>query len=204
MDKAPLGAFVFWCSRKAAGRLEGRFAARCIAVNGPLAHFFCFGERQAMAVTRQGLMELLEPAVATLGFEVADLEVHVGRGGGYLRLFIDGPDGVTVEDCEAVSRQVSSVLDVADPISGEYRLEVSSPGLDRRLAKPAHFDRFVGAEVAVRLRRQIEGRRRLRGRLMGRQGETIEMRVDEANLSIPLAEVEVARLVPDLRVPPKT
>lgn len=148
-------------------------------------------------------MELLDPAVAAHGFEIVDLEVHLGRGGGYLRLFIDGPRGVTLDDCEAISRQVGSVLDVADPIAGQYRLEVSSPGLDRRLVKPAHFDRFAGSEIAVRLRRLVDGRRRIQGTLVGRDGETIEIRSDEASLRIPLAEVEVARLVPDLRVPSK-
>lgn len=157
-----------------------------------------------MAVTRQGLMELLEPAIAAVGFEIVDLEVHLGHGGGYLRVFIDGPDGVTVDDCEAVSRQVSSVLDVADPIAGQYRLEVSSPGLDRRLVTPAHFDRFTGVEIAVRLRRLVDGRRRIQGTLVVRDGETIEIRDGEAIMRIPLSEVEVARLVPDLRIPPRT
>src|SRR5262245_57723288 len=108
-----------------------------------------------MAATKQALVNLLEPAVASLGFELADLELHISRGRGLLRIFIDSDEGVTVDDCEAVSRQVSSVLDVADPIAGGYSLEVSSPGLDRRLVKPVHFDRFAGAEVQVKLRRLI-------------------------------------------------
>ena len=157
--------------------------------------------RGRVAVTRQVLVDLLEPVVASLGFELADLELHLSRGSGLLRLFIDAGPGVTVDDCEAVSRQVSSVLDVADPIPGDYRLEVSSPGLDRRLAKPEHFDRFAGAAIRVRLRRLIDGRRRLEGTLVARHGEAIEVRSGEAVVRIPLAEVEVARLVPDLRVP---
>ena len=146
-------------------------------------------------------MELLEPAVARLGFEITDLEVNLRRGGGLLRIFIDSEAGVTVDDCEAVSRQVSSVLDVADPIAGRYSLEVSSPGLDRRLVKPAHYDRFVGEQIAVTLHRPIDGRRRVRGVLLGREGETIEVRSEEATLRIPLAEIDVTRLVPDLKVP---
>jgi ribosome maturation factor RimP len=152
-----------------------------------------------MALTRQELQDLLEPAVARLGFEIADLELHTGRGRGLLRVFIDGPAGVTVDDCEAVSRQVSAVLDVADPITGAYSLEVSSPGLDRRLAKPGHYDRFAGAEVQIRLRRLIDGRRKVRGTLLRRDGGSIEVRSEGAVLRIPLAEVDVARLVPDLR-----
>ena len=177
--------------------------------NGPMAHFLFWRPprcqatrlRGRVAVTRQALVELLEPVVASLGFELADLELHLSRGRGLVRLFIDAAPGVTVDDCEIVSRQVSSVLDVADPIQGDYRLEVSSPGMDRRLAKPAHFDRFAGSRVEVRLRRLIDGRRRVQGTLVARHGETIEVRSEEAVVLIPLAEVDVVRLVPDLRVP---
>jgi len=146
-------------------------------------------------------MNLLEPVVNGLGYELADLEVHVSRNRGAVRLFIDAAAGITVDDCEKVSRQVGSVLDVADPMPGGYSLEVSSPGLDRRLAKPEHFDRFAGSTVQVRLRRLIEGRRRLQGTLVARNGETIEVRSGDEVMRIPLSEVEVARLVPDPRVP---
>jgi ribosome maturation factor RimP len=125
----------------------------------------------------------------------------VSRNGGVVRLFIDAAAGVTVENCETVSRQVSSVMDVADPMPGGYSLEVSSPGLDRRLAKPEHFDRFAGFPIQVRLRRLIEGRRRLQGTLLARHGESIEVRSGDDIVRIPLSEVDVARLVPDLRVP---
>ena len=154
-----------------------------------------------MAITRQALLNLLEPVVNGLGFELADLELHVSRNGGVVRLFIDAAAGVTVENCETVSRQVSSVMDVADPMPGGYSLEVSSPGLDRRLAKPEHFDRFAGFPIQVRLRRLIEGRRRLQGTLLARHGESIEVRSGDDIVRIPLSEVDVARLVPDLRVP---
>ena len=154
-----------------------------------------------MATTRQSLLELLEPAVARLGYEVVDIELHLSRGRGLLRVFIDSPRGITVDDCEAVSRQVSAVLDVADPIGGAYSLEVSSPGLDRRLAKPADYDRFAGAEVQIKLRRLLDGRRKVRGVLVRRDGETIEVKSEEALLRLPLAEVDVARLVPDYTAP---
>jgi len=143
------------------------------------------------------LKAMIEPAVETLGYELVDVELRVGRGRGLVRLFIDHGDGITLDDCERVSRQVSGVLDVEDPIGGEYDLEVSSPGLDRKLLTPAHFDRFVGEEISVRLRRGIDGRRRFRGRLLGRRGDEIDMQVDGEAHVLPLADVDVARLVPD-------
>lgn len=146
-------------------------------------------------------MELLEPVVAGLGFELADLELQLSRGHGVLRLFIDAERGITLDDCETVSRQVSSTLDVTDPIGGPYRLEVSSPGLDRRLVKPAHFDRFAGTTVRVKLRRLIDGRRRVQGILLRRDGDAIEIDSGDECLRFALADVDVVRLVPDLRVP---
>lgn len=174
----------------------GRWPIFCFGIPG------CAGRTvvRLMATTRQALVELLEPSIEGLGFELADLDYHPGRRG-LLRVFIDAANGVTLDDCEAVSRQVSSVLDVADPIKGEYSLEVSSPGLDRRLVKPAHFDRFAGAEVQLKLRRMVEGRRRIKGTLLAREGESISVRSEEAVFNVPLADVEMARLVPDLRVP---
>lgn len=150
-----------------------------------------------MAANRQVIWELLEPTVASVGFELADLEVNLGYGRGLIRLFIDSETGVTVDDCERVSRQVSSVLDVAEPVSGEYRLEVSSPGLDRRLVKPAHFDRFAGAQVRVKLRRLVDGRRQIQGTLIARHGNVIEMSSDGDVQRIALADVEMVRLVPE-------
>ncbi len=154
-----------------------------------------------MAITRQALAEMLEPAIAALGYEMADLEVHISKGRGLVRIFIDSPHGVTVDDCEVVSRRVSGLLDVADAIAGKYTLEVSSPGLDRRLAKPAHFDRFAGAEVQMKLRRLIDGRRRIRGRLLGRSGETISVQSEGVVLSFSMADIDTVRLVPDLKAP---
>lgn len=149
-------------------------------------------------------MKLLEPTVNGLGYELADLEFRQGRGGSLLRLFIDREnDGISVDDCELVSRQVSGILDVEDPIGGNYRLEVSSPGLDRRLTKPAHFARFAGAEVQVQLCRSIEGRRRIRGVLLERSNTAISVRDDDKVWQLALADVDSVRLLPDLRPPGK-
>jgi len=146
-------------------------------------------------------MRLLEPEVAALGCELVELEFHPHRGGGLLRLYIDRTDGaaggVTVEDCEAVSRRVSAALDAADPIAGEYTLEVSSPGLDRPLRTRAHFERFTGGRVKVESLVPRAGRRRWTGRLVavGEAGVTLE--VDGQPVDLALNEIKTARLVPE-------
>ena len=146
---------------------------------------------------RTELFELLEPEVEALGYELADVEVRLGGGRGLLRLFIDHPDGIGLDDCEKVSRQASAILDVEDPIAGDYNLEVSSPGLDRKLVKHEHFDRFAGSNIRLKLRRPIEGKRKYRGILLGREDDEIVIRDDADDIRIPLIEVDVARVIPE-------
>ena len=124
-------------------------------------------------MTRNEIEELLEPTIARLGYELADLEVKVGGKNGVLRVFIDSPDGIGLGDCEKVSLAVSALLDVEDPLTGHYALEVSSPGLDRKLTKVEHFQRFTGEAVKVEMRFPIEGRRRFRGTLVSSDDENI-------------------------------
>lgn len=141
---------------------------------------------------------LLEPSVTALGFELVSVEL-VGSGNDRtLRVYIDHPDGITVDDCADVSRQVSAVLDVEDPISGAYVLEVSSPGLDRPLVKPADFERFAGSLVKVRTREPVLGRKNFTGLLTEAAGDNVVVEVDGEPYEISLANIERARLVPDL------
>ena len=151
-----------------------------------------------MHPTRDELNAILEPAIEAMGFELADLELNLGHGRGVLRLFIDRDEGIDLDDCAAVSHQVSGLLDVEDPIGADYRLEVSSPGLDRKLVKPEHFDRFIGRQIKTRLKRLIEGHRRVKGQLLARDGETVLVKSDGETVAISLADIEVARLVPEL------
>lgn len=156
-----------------------------------------------MTTARDDIVALLEPEVESLGYELSDIEVSISGGGGVLRLFIDRPDstpenGVTLEDCEQVSRQVSALLDVEDPIPGEYTLEVSSPGLNRRLVKAAHFERFAGNRVKLKLKRLVEGRRNVKGRLVGYEEPNVLVKEGKETFAIPLIEIDMARLVPDL------
>ncbi|MGB5332416.1 MAG: ribosome maturation factor RimP [Woeseiaceae bacterium] len=148
-------------------------------------------------MTGDELAELLGPTVERLGYELADLEVRLGGKSGLIRLFIDKPEGIGLEDCEKVSRAVSALLDVEDPVPGNYNLEVSSPGLDRKLKKVEHFQRFMGHIVKVKLRYPLEGRRRFRGKLLSADDENIVVEVDGESYSLALTTIDTARLVPD-------
>ncbi len=131
-----------------------------------------------------------------LGYECFGIEFISQGKNSVLRIYIDTPDGVTVEDCEKVSRQVSSVLDVEDPIAGHYALEVSSPGLDRPLFKEEHFKRFQGSMVRLKLAAPVLGRRKFTGTLVEKQGELVIVEVDGEEFEIPFDDIEQARLVP--------
>jgi len=152
---------------------------------------------------RQTLIALLEPGIVALGYELVELEFNAHRGGGTLRIYIDHPGGeteghrITVDDCEAVSRMSSELLDAADPIRSEYTLEVSSPGFDRPLAKPAHFARVVGGRVHVESHLPRDGRRRWTGELVATSETGIELKVDGKVVIIGFNEIKTARLVPD-------
>ncbi|HKJ21175.1 MAG TPA: ribosome maturation factor RimP [Woeseiaceae bacterium] len=147
-------------------------------------------------MTGDELAKLLEPTVERLGYELVDLEDRLGGKGGLVRVFIDKPGGIDLDDCETVSRSVSALLDVEDPVPGNYNLEVSSPGLDRKLTKVEHFQRFEGETVKVQMRFPIEGRRRFRGTLVSSDDENIVVDVDGESHSLPLKTIDTARLVP--------
>lgn len=146
---------------------------------------------------RAQLIRLLEPAVEAAGYELVELEFSPASRRALLRIFIDRTDGakVNVDDCAQVSRVVSGVLDVADPIERAYELEVSSPGFDRPLRTRAHFERFVGSEARVELVGPVEGRKRFRGQLVAVDGDQLVMEVDGREWSLPLGQIDKARLV---------
>ncbi len=141
------------------------------------------------------LRQLLEPTVAALGYELLDVE-HRSGGNGLLRVYIDQPQGIGLDDCERVSEQVSALLDVEDPIAGHYTLEVSSPGSNRVLNKPVHFERFAGERVKVQLKLPHEGRRRYTGLLLGIEGAVITLQVDNQPVRLELDWIERAQLAP--------
>ncbi len=149
---------------------------------------------------------LLAPTVTSLGLELLGVEYLPSPGGAVLRLYIDlpatgeggePPRAVGIEDCEAVSREVSAQLDVEDPISGNYTLEVSSPGLDRPLFNAAQFQRFAGESAKVVLKLPQDGRRRLQGRIAKVAGDTVTFELDGGEFVVSVDNIEKARLVPD-------
>jgi ribosome maturation factor RimP len=122
--------------------------------------------------------------------------LKLGGRSGVVRIFIDKPGGVGLEDCEIVSSQVSTFLDVEDPVPGNYTLEVSSPGLDRKIRKPEHFQRFIGEEVTVKMRFPVLGRGKFRGILKEVDENTILVVVDGEPYELLISNIDSARLVP--------
>lgn len=147
------------------------------------------------------LTRLAKSVVEPMGYELVGVE-HLQRGqaNAILRVYIDHEKGITLDDCSAVSHQLSGVLDVDDPLPGSYDLEVSSPGLDRPLFDPAHFERFRGQRARVRLAVKLQGRRNFEGVLAGIEDAKVMLEVDGEIRELPLDLVESARLVPDLRL----
>ena len=144
---------------------------------------------------KQRLIDLLEPPVRALGFDLVDVDGHSGRPG-LLRLYIDHEPATTLADCELVSRQVSALLDVEDPLPGSYVLEVSSPGDNRRLRTREHFERFCGERVKLELKKPQQERKRVSGRLLSVNGDCISVETDEGVWRLELDNLAVARLVP--------
>ncbi len=143
------------------------------------------------------LHTLIEPVVTQLGYEFVGVE-FTGSNRGLLRVYIDQEAGITVDDCSKVSYQVSGLLDVEDPISGQYSLEVSSPGLDRPLFKSEDYDRFSGQQASIRLYAPVEGQRKFKGVIRGiRDNQVVLMTEENAELQFSLDQIEKARLVPD-------
>src|SRR5580693_2262681 len=149
-----------------------------------------------MAALRERLISLIEPLLTQLSYELVELEFVPGRGGGSLRIFIDRPEGIGIEDCERVSREVSALLDVEDPIPTAYSLEVSSPGDDRVLRIPAHYERFKGSRVLVELVAPRDGRRRYTGVMQEVSATGVTLEVDRQRVDVAFGEIAKARLAP--------
>lgn len=143
------------------------------------------------------LTQLLQPLVEELGYEFVGLEHSSNPKNPVLVIYIDRPEGIGVDDCERVSREVAALLDVEDPIPGHYNLEVSSPGLDRPLFTLEQFQRFSGETARVTLFAPQDGRRKFKGRILGADDGKVKLDQDGSEVLLDMGNIAKARLVPD-------
>jgi ribosome maturation factor RimP len=159
---------------------------------------FCFSGRASRRLEQYDrIAGLIEPSLDAMGYRLVRVQMSGGRRP-TLQVMAERRDDVamTVDDCADISRAVSAILDVADPIPGTYSLEVSSPGIDRPLVRREDFDRFAGHEARVELAQPIDGRRRFKGRLLGRDGDAVRMTVEDGGeVALPFPAIAKAKLV---------
>ncbi len=150
-----------------------------------------------MAKIADKVLSIINPSIQDLGYELLGIEYVPSGKHSILRLYIDSEDGIGVDDCEIVSRQVSAIMDVEDPISGQYNLEVSSPGIERPLFVVAHFMRFLGHDVRLRTYRPIEGRRNFTGAIgsVSEKSNSLELVTELGPVTLDLDLIEKANLV---------
>jgi len=152
---------------------------------------------EAMTRKERELEALLTPTVRALGCEIWGIEYRPRGRNSTLKLYIESPEGIGIDDCERVSRQVSALLDVEDPIVHSYRLEVSSPGIDRVLFRREQYLANVGERVDIRLAFPFDGRRRFAGRLAGIEGDDVVVEVEDHEIVLPFEQIQRTRLVPE-------
>ena len=148
-----------------------------------------------MKRSESAITELIEPTVLAMGLQLWGIDLSQRGKYSILRIYIEREKGVTITDCEKISRQVSAILDMEDPIAGEYTLEVSSPGLDRPLFTSEQFGRFIGSAVKVRLHHPVDGRRKLNGSIENVSGDEIMLSVDGEGFRLQHTDIEKANVV---------
>lgn len=142
------------------------------------------------------LRKLIEPTIIGLGYECVGIEFNSRQGHGVLRIYIDSPRGVALEDCSKISHQISGVLDVADPIAEGYQLEISSPGSDRPIFNIQQFSQFIGSTVTVNLFIPVAKRRKITGQIARVAGDIVTITTDDLEVECPLQSISKARLTP--------
>jgi ribosome maturation factor RimP len=150
-----------------------------------------------MGQSLKHLWDLFEPVVNGMGYELIEIEYQPNPKYGVLRLFIDKASGIQVEDCSAVSRQISAVIDVEDPVSGKFNLEISSPGLDRPLRRAEDFVQFSGEVAKIKTSMPFEGQRNFKGLLKGMEEDLVIVECEDKEVRLPITAIDKARLVPD-------
>ena len=162
----------------------------------PIFYFYDMRGGLRVSSKLEQLQDLLAPVVESLGYECWGVEFLSQGRHSLLRVYIDHANGVLVEDCEKVSRQISGVLDVEDPIASEYTLEVSSPGMDRPLFTLEQFAKHVGEQVKIKLRSPFEGRRNFQGLLRGVEEQDVVVLVDDHEFLLPIDLIDKANITP--------
>ncbi len=142
------------------------------------------------------VQHLIEPSIGDLGFDIVRVQI-TGKEKLFVQIMVEHKDGqgMTVDDCATVSRAVSALLEVEDPIKGTYTLEVSSPGLDRPLVRIGDFERFRGLQAKIEVNRPLDGRRRFKGRLLGVEGDNVRILVDGVEVDLPHPDIRRAKLL---------
>jgi len=143
----------------------------------------------------QDLTDLLSPVVESMGFELVGVEFHGTEHHGLLRIYIDHENGIVVDDCAAVSRQISALLDVEDPITQAYDLEVSSPGVNRPLFKADDYQKFSGSQAKIKLGVALDGRKNFTGTLHGFENDQVLIEVDNETYELPFHDIAKANLI---------
>jgi ribosome maturation factor RimP len=164
----------------------------------PLALFLCAKISEAkMKQAPEHLVNLIEPIVEGLGYECVGIEYNPHPKHGLLRIYIDSENGILLDDCTRVSHQISGVLDVEDPIQGNYQLEISSPGEDRPFFKISQFERYIGSTILVNLFKPLAGRRKITGRIEKVTDDIVTLQEGDQVFEVPFSAMSKARLVPE-------
>jgi ribosome maturation factor RimP len=153
-------------------------------------------QEHRLPITADDIAPIIEPSLEAMGYRLVRI-AFLGAGRATLQVMAERLDGapMTVDDCSEISRSVSALLDVADPIASSYLLEVSSPGIDRPLVRPEDYARFAGFEAKLELNGLHDGRRRFRGRIVGFEGDAVKMALGDETVALPFREIARARLV---------
>src|SRR5438552_1138470 len=157
----------------------------------------CFGrDRIRLPIDTRQIAAIIEPSLDAMGYRLVRVVLLSARQA-TLQIMAERRDeaAMTVEDCAEISRSISALLDVADPIAGAYTLEVSSPGIDRPLVRPEDYDRFAGFEAKIELSQPVSGRKRFRGRLLGRAGDHVRLIAETGEVDVPLSAIARAKLI---------
>jgi ribosome maturation factor RimP len=168
---------------------------------GPAAHFLFIGplvllEKKRLPIDTNEIARIIEPSLEAMGYRLVRI-TFIGARGATLQIMAERADeaAMTVEDCAEISRSASALLDVADPIAGAYTLEVSSPGIDRPLVHPEDYERFAGFEAKIELSQPLDGRKRFRGRLLGRTSSGARLLAETGEVMLPFGAIQRAKLV---------